>query len=756
MLDQEQEKIEGYVEHIVYRNEENGYSVVNISAGDDEITCVGIFRDINEGEYLEATGSYQVHASYGPQFRMQNYRIKIPDSGAAFERYLGSGAVKGIGQALAARIIRHFGDDARRILQEEPERLAEVKGISIRMAARISESVMEKSQMQNALIFLSQYGITLNLGVKIYNTYQDTLYQVLRENPYRLAEDISGVGFRIADSIAARVGIRPDSEFRIRSALLYSMNQAGAEGHTYLLKEELLENCRQLLELDPEIIEEKYLLDLAIEKKLVLKESILPDGSSEIHVYTAQMYFVELNTARMLHELNVRCVSDEADIKRQLDQMQDKDGVELDDLQRQAISMAVQSGIMILTGGPGTGKTTTINAMIRYFMSKGLDIALAAPTGRAAKRMTEATGYEASTIHRLLEVSGAADDSSPENTRFERNADNPLEMDVIIIDEVSMVDIYLMHALLSALVPGTRLVLVGDMNQLPSVGPGSVLKDMIRTEAFPLVRLNKIFRQAAQSDIVVNAHKINRGEPVVLGNRSRDFMFLERDDARVIQRGVLRLVQEKLPGYVSARPFDIQVLCPMRKGALGVENMNAILQRYLNPPSPKKEEKETGSGLLREGDKVMQIKNNYQLEWYVKGAYGIIGQKGLGVFNGDMGVVKTIDHQTEMLVVEYEEGKLAEYSFRQLDELELAYAVTIHKSQGSEYPAVVIPLLTGPRMLLTRNLLYTAVTRARACVVLLGSSETFRQMVNNEMEENRHTSLDERILEISGQKDREV
>ena len=749
MQELEQEKIEGYVEHIVYRNEENGYTVLNISTNDDEITCVGIFRDVNEGEYLEASGFYQLHASYGQQFRMQDYRVKIPDSGAAFERYLGSGAIKGIGQALAARIIKHFGDDARRILQEEPERLAEVKGISSRMAARISENIMEKSQMQNALIFLSQYGITLNLGVKIYNTYQDSLYQVLRENPYRLAEDIDGVGFRIADQIAAKVGIRPDSEFRIRSALFYTMNQAGLDGHTYLLKEELLQRCQELLELDPELLEDKYLVDLTIEKKLFLKESILPDGRKEVHVYTAQMYFVELNTARMLQELNVRCLTNEKEIRRQLEMLEKKDGILLDELQQQAIFQAVRSGIMILTGGPGTGKTTTINAMIRYFIAEGMDIALAAPTGRAAKRMTEATGYQASTIHRLLEVNGGSgDNDSSANTQFGRNAENPLEADVIIIDEVSMVDIYLMHALLSAIIPGTRLILVGDMNQLPSVGPGSVLKDMIRTEKFPLVRLHKIFRQAAQSDIVVNAHKINRGEQVVLGNKSKDFMFLERDDARVIQRGILRLVQEKLPRYVDAAPFDIQVLCPMRKGALGVENLNAILQRYMNPPSAEKEEKETAAGLFREGDKVMQIKNNYQMEWQIKGAYGIVGQQGTGIFNGDMGIVKSIDHQAERVIVEYEEGKLAEYDFRQLDELELAYAVTIHKSQGSEYPAVVIPLLSGPRMLMTRNLLYTAVTRARQCVILLGSRLTFEQMVANRMEEKRHTSLDERILEL--------
>ena len=742
------EKIEGYVEHIVYRNDENGYTVLNLSAGKEEITCVGSFQSIHEGEYLTAEGQYTVHTTYGRQFQADRYEIQLPKNGAALERYLGSGAVKGIGAALASRIVQRFGEDTLRIMEEEPERLAEIKGISERKAREIGEQMIENSQMQNAMIFLAQYGISLTLGIKIYNQYQDMLYQVLRENPYKLAEDIQGVGFKIADEIAGRAGIRADSEYRIRSGLFYTLSRAGAEGHLYLPREELLERAAALLGLDTGILD-KHLMDLSIDRKIVLKEQKKGDGESNVIVYSSQSYFLELNTARMLQELNIVCESGGDAVEKRIAALEVSDGISLDEKQKAAVAAAVRNGLMILTGGPGTGKTTTINTMIRYFEAEDMEIALAAPTGRAAKRMTEATGYEASTIHRLLELSGVVEEAS-EDVRFERNADHPLEADVIIIDEMSMVDIYLMHALLSAVVPGTRLILVGDMNQLPSVGPGSVLRDIIRSEAFPVVELTHIFRQASESDIVVNAHRIHAGLPVALDNHSRDFFFLRRTDIPVIQKVVLTLVSQKLPRYVDARPQDIQVLCPMRKGPLGVENLNLILQKYLNPPSPEKAEQAVGSGVFRVGDKVMQIRNDYQLEWEIRGKYGIAAQKGLGVFNGDLGVITSINSFGELLTVEYEEGRFVDYTFKQLDELELAYATTIHKAQGSEYPAVVIPLLGGPRMLMTRNLLYTAVTRARKCVVLTGSAETFQAMIENQTEENRYTTLDQRIREAAG------
>ncbi len=753
------EKIEGYVEHIVYRNEENGYTVLNLNGRqvlsaeaeqknglkDEEFVCVGIFPGVHEGEYLEAEGSFQVHPSYGQQFRADRYQIKVPTNGIALERYLGSGAIKGIGAALAARVVRRFGEDTLRIMEEEPERLAEIKGISMKKARDIGEQMLEKSQMQNALIFLSQYGISLTMGIKIYNQYQDSLYRVLQENPYKLAEDIQGIGFRIADEIASKVGIRVDSEFRIRSGLLYVLSQAGAQGHLYLPREELLRRGSELLGIEQEYLE-KFLGDLSIDKKIVLKTEAGDGEDAEVLVYSARDYFLELNTARMLQELNIVCDSDEQNVLRQIAVMEKKDGFELDEKQKDAVCSAARCGLMVLTGGPGTGKTTTINTMIRYFQAQRMEIALAAPTGRAAKRMTEATGCEASTVHRLLELNGVMEESSS-NVRFERNADNPLEADVIIIDEMSMVDIHLMHALLSAIVPGTRLILVGDQYQLPSVGPGSVLKDVIRSGEIPVVELTHIFRQAQESDIVVNAHRIHAGETIRLDNHSRDFFFLEREDIRVIQKGIITLVSRKLPGYVQADMSEIQVLAPMRKGPLGVENLNVLLQKYLNPESPDKAEKAFGSGLFREGDKVMQIRNDYQLEWEIRGAYGVTVQRGMGVFNGDLGKIVSINTFSEILTVEYEEGKRVDYSFKQLDELELAYAATIHKSQGSEYPAVVIPLLGGPRMLMTRNLLYTAVTRARKCVILIGSSATFQAMIDNQTEEQRYTTLSKRIQE---------
>lgn len=661
------------------------------------------------------------------------------------ERYLGSGAIKGIGAALAARIVRKFGDDTLRIIEEEPERLAEVKGISDRKAREIAEQVEEKADMRKAMMFLQQYGISQTLGVKIYQQYKQDMYRILKENPYKMAEDINGIGFKIADEIAARIGIHTDSDYRIRSGLLYILLLATAEGHVYLPKNLLLERAQQLLGVQADYME-KHLTDLAIDRKIVIKEIVSDRQGKQQVVYASQYYQIELHTAQMLHELNVQDTADESVIGEKIKRIQRAEKIDLDEKQQMAITEAVKNGLLVITGGPGTGKTTTINAIIRYFEMEGLDIYLAAPTGRAAKRMTEATGYEAKTIHRLLELSGVPEESSA-GVHFERNAQNPLEADVIIIDEMSMVDIFLMHALLSAVVTGTRLILVGDVNQLPSVGPGSVLKDIIHSGAFPVVELTKIFRQASQSDIVVNAHKINEGVPVVLDNKSMDFFFLKRYDANVIISVVITLIQKKLPKFVDAQPYDIQVLTPMRKGLLGVERLNRILQQYLNPPEPGKTEKEHGSGLFREGDKVMQIKNNYQIEWEIRGLYGIPVEKGVGVFNGDTGILREINTFAETLTVEFDERKFVEYSFKQLDELELAYAITIHKAQGSEYPAVIIPLLGGPKMLMNRNLLYTAVTRARKCVTLVGDEKTFEEMENNRMEQSRYTTLDLRIKE---------
>ena len=731
------EKLAGYVEHIIYRNTDNGYTVLNLVSGEEKITCVGIFAAITEGENIEATGDYTDHPTYGTQFKVVSFEEKAPEDEEAIERYLGSGAIKGIGLAMAARIVRRFKEDTFRIIEEEPERLAEIKGISERKAMEIASQVNEKRDLRQAMIFLQQFGITMNLAVKIYNRYGQEVYGILKENPYRLADDIDGVGFRTADDIAAKAGIRTDSDFRVRSGILYTLLQASGEGHTYLPKEELTAKTVELLGVDATVIEKNY-MDLAMERKIVMKQT-----SERTEIYASSFYYMEANTATMLRQLNISYDVADAEIEHRIHKIEKQTGMQLDEHQVSAVKEAVRNGLLVITGGPGTGKTTTINTIIRYFEMEGMDIFLAAPTGRAAKRMSETTGFQARTIHRMLELNGGVEGSAG----FERNESNPLETDVVIIDEMSMVDITLMNSLLKAVAAGTRLILVGDINQLPSVGPGSVLKDIIESGACNVVMLTKIFRQASTSDIIVNAHKINRGEEVSLDNKSMDFFFLKRYEADIIINVVLQLVKQKLPKFVDATPYDMQVLTPMRKGLLGVERLNGILQQYLNPPDRSKREKEHGDMIFREGDKVMQTKNNYQLEWEISTKFGLTVDKGMGIFNGDMGIIKEINDFAETMTVEFDEGRKVEYSFKLLDELELAYAITIHKSQGSEYPAVVIPLLNGPSMLMNRNLLYTAVTRARKCVTLVGNEKTFSQMIHNISQQKRYSGLCERLKE---------
>lgn len=760
--------VTGYVDHIIYQNKENGYAVVALVTEEEELVCVGSFHTIETGETLELEGNFVEHPLYGMQLKVEQAQRVQPDDETSMVRYLGSGAIKGVGESLAARIVKKFGRDSFRVIEEEPERLAEIKGISERKAREIAEQMLEKKDVREAYVFLQKYGISNTLAVKIFNRYGMELYGIMKENPYKLAEDIDGIGFKKADEIAAKVGIHTDSDFRVRSGIMYALFQAAGEGHTYLPDGILMKRTAELLMLREEVIA-LQLSNLAMDKKLVIKKA-----GEEKRIYASSYYYAELNCARMLHDLNIM-VSDtgaegqketeELKIKRLLQELEKEQGIILDDLQKRAVLQSVRSGVMILSGGPGTGKTTTINTIIRYFEAEGMDILLAAPTGRAAKRMTEATGYEARTIHRLLEINGAMEGSSakPEEdstwqkegkrAQFERNEENPLETDVVIIDEMSMVDIHLFKSLLSAVSVGTRLIMVGDVDQLPSVGPGQVLQDLINSRAFPVVILKRIFRQAGESDIVVNAHKINRGEEIELNNKSMDFFFLERKDVNVIYKHMIQLIREKLPPYVNAGPYDIQVLTPMRKGNLGVEVLNGILQQYLNPPDGKKKEHRLGERLFREGDKVMQIKNNYQIPWEVVSKYGISVDSGMGIFNGDMGIITKIDEASSLLEVEYDEHRRAEYSFSGLDEIELAYAVTIHKSQGSEYPAVLLPIMNGPKPLLNRNLLYTAVTRAKKCVTILGSRETLREMIQNEKQHRRYTSLCDRIKEMAAMGD---
>ncbi len=749
----------GYVDHIIYQNPGNGYTVMTVADEKGEVTVTGNFRGIEAGERVRIEGVYQEHPSYGEQLRMETYDVLPLDDCRSIERYLGSGAVKGVGEKLAQRIVKTFGEDTFRIIEEEPQRLVEIKGISERMAREIADQVYEKREMRRAMLFLQDYGINDKLAVKIYERYGEGLYDMMRTNPYKMAEDIEGIGFKRADEIAKNVGILVDSEYRIRCGLLYALSQALAAGHTCLPQQVLIQNGSVLLGL-PEQEVEVQLTNLAMDQKVIIRQE---DRGGAMYVYSPAAYRAENQCAALLQKLDVsffeegkdRMSKEESMIYDKIGQIEDESGIVLDELQRQAVLKSIGHGVTVLTGGPGTGKTTTIHIMLRYFEREQMQIELAAPTGRAAKRMSEACGMEARTIHRLLEVSGASEDGR--TAGFGRDMNHPLDADVIIVDEMSMVDIFLFQALLSAIPQGTRLIMVGDMDQLPSVGPGCVLKDLIDSRAYSVVMLDKIFRQAAESDIVMNAHRIHDGKMIEINNQeSKDFYFLKREDPNVMYKNIVQLVTDKLVRYVGTSPMEIQVLTPMKKGVMGVEALNGILQRYINPPADGKREHLSGNALFREGDKVMQIKNNYKLEWEITGKYNLPLQTGQGVFNGDIGVVREINEYASVMQVEFDEGKKVNYRFEELDELELAYAVTIHKSQGSEYPAVVIPLLGVPGLLTYRNLLYTAVTRAKKCVTVLGSETTIENMILGENKQKRYTGFRYRIEETERMRGKDV
>ena len=744
----ELEERTGYVSHIIFRNDENGYTVFELENEDGEAgTCVGNVPFINEGEYVRVTGQIVTHPVYMEQLKVQTCEAKEPDNKIAMLRYLSSGAIAGIRGGLAKRIVDRFGDQTFHIIEHEPERLSEVKGISEKKARAIAEQFEEKRGMRDAMIFLQQYGISNQLAVKIYQTYGITLYQIVKENPYQLAEDISGVGFKIADDIARKSGFSLESRERIRSGILYVLNMAGQDGHVYLPEEELAKEAVYRLEVSLDQV-------LDVLDEMGLDRSVI--ATEEREIYLPALYYAELNCARMLLDLNIPVGRRDMKYEDVIREMEKREGMELDVQQRTAVSEALTSGLLIITGGPGTGKTTTINMIIRTLREEGLSILLAAPTGRAAKRMSEATGYEAQTIHRLLEYNGAAlgdesrmaesgSDGKNRDELFGRNEWNPLETDVIIIDEMSMVDIYLFHNLLKAIAVGTRVIFVGDVNQLPSVGPGNVLADIIDSHCFNVVKLSRIFRQAAESDIIVNAHRINAGEEIALDNKSRDFFCLKRDDSHGVLEVMLWLVRDKMPKYTDCTPFDVQVLTPMKKGELGVYRCNEVLQRYLNPESKDKRQIESHGVLFREGDKVMQMKNNYQIKWEIRGYNQMRLEEGTGVFNGDCGIITDIDTVNKELTVRFEDEKYVTYPQGNMDELDLAYAITIHKSQGSEYPAVVLPILSGPRPLMNRNILYTAVTRGKKCVTIVGSRETVQNMIQNKYEQIRYSSLAKRI-----------
>ena len=733
---------EVYVESEIYAKEETGYKVLVTKEKDQELVVVGTFYGEVLGEMLRITGETVFHQSYGLQFKIASYEIIRPTDAEGIRRYLASGAVRGIGEKMAARIVDTFGDDTLRIMEEEPERLAEIKGIGLRKAQEIGVSVEEKKDVRSGLMFLQQYHISNKLALKIYEHYRSRVYSLITENPYQMVEDIEGVGFLTADQIAQAVGIEKSSEYRIRCGILYVLQNELSEGNTCMPVDRLLSRAAELLETEEAAVYAR-LSDLAISDHVRIKQDM---------VWHKNAYYAEMKAAGLLLEHNWREKIDEAEVLKDIGELEKKRGYSLDPLQREAVLKSLSGGVLILTGGPGTGKTTTINSMIDMFLRQGKELVLAAPTGRAAKRMSEATGYEARTLHRLLEVRAAGSEGVG---RFEKNEDNPIEADAVIVDEMSMVDIFLFYALLKALPPEANLILVGDPDQLPSVGPGQVLSDLLQSGLFPSICLEKIFRQEDGSDIVMNAHRIQRGEMIRLDNQSRDFFFLSREDVVKIRENILTLVTRQLPKHLKVKVSEIQVLTPVRKGMLGVESLNELLQKYINPAAEDKQEYQFGDKLLRLGDKVMQVKNDYNMEWRIRGLHGIVIDRGEGVFNGDIGIITEIREWERSLTVRFDDDREVNYTYEQAEHLELAYAMTIHKSQGSEYPAVVMPLLGVPRQMEYRNLLYTAVSRARQCVTLIGERKVIEAMILNENRQKRYTGLLEDLKEIDKSRKKE-
>lgn len=737
------EVIKGYVDHFLYYNESNTYGVLELDTEDDDVICTGRFPGLTEGETIEVSGEWVDHPTYGVQLKVLNYEIIEPTDILDMERYLASGAIKGIGPSTAKKIIKHFGEDTFRIIEEEPERLSEIKGITERKAISIATQMSERHELRNVVMFMQKYGISNSMAIKLYDEYGSQIKSIILNNPYKLAREVNGIGFKRADEIAAKTGVKLDSEFRIQCGIIHCLKEASTDGHTYLPREELICSAYELLGVCESDIE-RQLDELKIERQLIEVKS-----EDRLNIYLTEYYQIEKNCAVKL--LTLARYSDRisaSELDSEIKSIESELDIELHDLQREAVIKALSEGLFILTGGPGTGKTTTIKSIISGLERRNLRFVLAAPTGRAAKRMSETTGYEASTIHRLLSIKHNPEERA--DAYFEMNEDNPLDVDAVIIDEASMVDIFLFNSLLKAISPGCKLIIVGDSNQLPSVGPGQVLKDMLDSGVCPNVELKYIFRQSNESHIVTYAHMINNGEQIDFTTKYEDFFLLKRDNYEEIRQALLYLICEKLPKHFNTSPMQIQVLTPMKKGALGVWELNRILQECINPPSDKKVELEYGENIFRVGDKVMQTKNNYDMEWNIMSTYGISAQRGKGVFNGDIGIIDHINKPSRLIRITFDDGREAEYSYETLEELELAYAITIHKSQGSEYPVVIMPLLGGPRSLLYRNLLYTGVTRAKDCVVILGSENTVKEMIRCENENRRYTGLAARIGEVEG------
>ena len=733
------DEIEVYADETVFRNDDNGYTVLVVKSGRTRVSAVGIMPPIAPGEKLKITGDWVEHPIYGKQIKVSHCEIEKPTTLSGIEKYLSSGMIRGIGPATAKLLIKAFGEETLDVLYSEPERLLEVSGIGPKRAQMIMESYAEQAQQREAMVFLQSYGVTPNLAVKIFKQYGENVKQVIRQNPYRLVEDIEGVGFKTADRIATSLGIENDSEHRLCAGVKHTLQEAtGGTGHCYLPRPELSAYAQQLLGNEMELIEHT-IDDMILSRRLIAQ--ILPgEGEEIVAVYLPQTYHAEVDVARRLREMIDAMPSAMAtDLSAQIDELERMEGVTFHPQQRQAIETAVRSGMTVITGGPGTGKTTIIKCIIKLLSVSG-EIALAAPTGRAAKRMSEACGMEAKTLHRLLEYGGEEGD-------FARTQDNPLEMDTLIIDEMSMVDIFLMRSVLRALVPGTRLIMVGDSDQLPSVGAGNVLRDILDSRAIPAVELTEIFRQDEKSMIVYNAHRINHGEAPRLNAKGSDFFFERAASPTDAAKKIVTLCADRLPKFLNLDPVkQMQVLSPTKKGECGVWMLNQMLQSQFNPSGGHKHERVRGDTTFREGDKVMQTRNNYQLKWKKEGVFA--WEEGQGVFNGDIGFITAIDTQERTVEVQFDDDRIAIYEGGDIDDLELAYCISVHKSQGSEFPVVVMPAVGGPPMLLTRNLLYTAVTRARRMVMIVGREAAIDQMIRNANTRKRYSALCWRLTEL--------
>ena len=740
------ETIEVFADETVFRNDENGYTVLVVKSGRTRVSAVGIMPPIAPGEKLKITGDWMEHPIYGKQIKVSSCEIEKPTTLSGIEKYLSSGMIRGIGPATAKLLIKSFGEETLDVLYSEPERLLDVPGIGPKRAKMIMESYAEQAQQREAMVFLQSYGVTPNLAVKIFKRYGESVQQVIRQNPYRLVEDIEGIGFKTADKIAASLGIEPDSEYRLSAGVKHTLSEAtNGTGHCYLPRPELASCAQRLLDNAMELIEHT-IDELILSHRLIAQ--VLPNENAQdedgedsvVAVYLPQTYHAEVDVARRLREMIDAMPSTMAtDLSAQIDELERIEGVTFHPQLRRAIETAVSSGMTVITGGPGTGKTTIIKCIIRLLSVSG-EIALAAPTGRAAKRMSEACGMEAKTLHRLLEYGGEEGD-------FARGQDNPLEMDTLIIDEMSMVDVFLMRSVLRALVPGMRLIMVGDSDQLPSVGAGNVLRDILDSGAVPSVELTEIFRQDEKSMIVYNAHRINHGEAPRLNAKGSDFFFERAASPVDAAKRIVNLCASRLPNFLGLDPVrQMQVLSPTKKGDCGVWMLNQLLQEQFNPAAPHKSERARGDVTFREGDKVMQTRNNYQLEWKKEGVFA--WEEGQGVFNGDIGFIRSIDTQERTVEVVFDDERIATYEGGDIDDLELAYCISVHKSQGSEFPVVVMPAVGGPPMLLTRNLLYTAVTRARRLVMIVGREAAIDQMIANVNTRKRYSALCWRLKQL--------